>query len=134
MRWSQPRHFDYNSINTYAPREAGVYEIGFYREETNSNGVVSRKFTPLYLGRALGRTTTIRSRLLNHFDGTGNSDIAEYRDTRERSHLYFRYMRSSNPARTEASLLDRCGIGNDGTYKWNKRYERLEEVINLIDE
>ncbi len=118
-RWSEPKHFDEDNVQTYAPREAGVYQIGFYR---------SGNFTPSYLGRALGNKTSIHSRLLNHLRGNGNAYIAEYQDTRLRNHLYFRYMRSFNPAQTEASLLNRFGIGEDGLFEWNQRLENFEQV------
>lgn len=62
MRWSDPIPLsEYSS----APAERGVYEIGF--------GIAD--FTPKYLGRALGRSTSIRSRLSSHYNSRGSKHI-----------------------------------------------------------
>ena len=54
-----------------SPNENGFYEIGYY------DGKV---FFALYGGRAIGESTTIRSRLSKHFRGRGNPMVAMDRD------------------------------------------------------
>ena len=100
MRWSNPIPLsDYRQ----APAERGVYEIGFG----------TARFTPKYLGRALGRSTSIRSRLSSHYSLNGNKSIN--RDNRDGLHV--RWIRASEPDHTEANLLKKRD------YAWNERTE-----------
>lgn len=94
-----------------APKEPIVFQIGFYRNSI---------FNPLYLGRAMGPNTTIRSRLTNHFSDNGNKEIKEYFDETKTNYLYFRWMVTKDLKRIEAILLKRFGIGEDRLNKWSK--------------
>jgi len=95
----------------YAPREPGVYEIGFIRNDL---------FNAQYCGKA---DVSIYNRLKNHYLGKGNKGVQEYLLVRERDNLWFHWMQVSDPCYTEASLLNTFGIGKGGLYKYNNRYE-----------
>ncbi|MHC1742350.1 MAG: hypothetical protein AB9873_04870 [Syntrophobacteraceae bacterium] len=110
MAWSYAvrlRDFD------LAPREPGVYEIGFTR---------SNIFNPIYVGKA---DNSIHERLSKHYSGEGNKGVQDYLMVRERDNLWCHWMRVSDPGFTEANLLEKFRIGKDnGLYLMNRRYER----------
>lgn len=100
MRWSNPIPLsDYDD----APREQGVYEIGFG----------NASFDAKYLGRAMGGSSTIRSRLSAHYNLKGNKHINQG----NRKGLTVRWIRVSHPDCTEARLLKKRD------YPWNERME-----------
>ena len=122
-RWSEPIKFrDYNQ----APDTFGVYEIGFNR---------GGDFNRLYGGRAA--STTVRSRLADHFagKGRGNEEIGRYlkekypsRDYQgERDNLYCRWQvtDSATAIDREKNLHRDLGTSKDekGSYAWNRRNE-----------
>ena len=111
MSWSNPIRL---ASWADAPDEAGIYEIGFFRGSV---------FTPLYIGRAKGNTTTIRSRLMSHYREIGNSFIAEYIKNATRDNLYCRTMKTGRAVSKEANLLYTHGCGEGTRYPWNQRIE-----------
>lgn len=89
MAWSHAvRLRDYH----IAPREPGVYEVGFVRNNL---------FNCLYVGKA---DRSIYDRLKAHFTGEGNKNIKDYLLSRERDNLWCHWMRVSDPGYTEANL------------------------------
>ena len=94
--------FTADSINAFAGRHQGVYEIGTVR-----NGV----FNPWYTGMSQGNMHT---RLSSHVHGRGNQGIADYMSSGSNNHLYFRTRYSSDPVRTEANLIARQDMVNNG--------------------
>ncbi|MFO1419619.1 MAG: hypothetical protein U1F59_01410 [Candidatus Competibacteraceae bacterium] len=108
MAWSNAiRLRDYFA----APREPGVYEIGFVRNNI---------FNCVYVGKA---GTSIYDRLQKHYNLRGNNNIKEYLMNRERDNLWCHWMRVADPGYMEANLLNRFGIGDQGVYKFNNRLE-----------
>lgn len=91
-----------------APRAPGIYEVGFIR---------SNIFSPKYIGRAVGPSTTIYSRLSCHYRGLGNEEIDSYLKAAIRDNLWTHWIEISDPAYSEALLLNRF------SYDWNKRLE-----------
>ena len=113
MAWSSSiRLRDYHS----SPREPGIYEIGFTRNNI---------FNPLYVGKA--ERTNIYDRLKSHYTGTGNKNVKEYLLTIQRDNLWCHWMKVSDPGYIEANLLNRFGIGDKGLYKFNLK----REMVNL---
>ena len=103
MRWSNPIPLsDYSD----APAVRGVYEIGFGRAG----------FEAKYLGRALGPSTSIRSRLSSHYRLNGSKHVNQH----NRDGLYVRWIRASEPDHTEANLLQKRD------YAWNERTENYD--------
>lgn len=109
MGWSYSvrlRDFD------MAPREPGIYEIGFIRMNV---------FNPVYVGKA---DNSIHERLSRHYRGRGSREVKDYLLVRERDNLWCHWMQVSDPGYTEANLLNRFRIGRDGgLYRYNLRYE-----------
>ena len=103
MRWSNPIPL---SEYSEAPNEKGIYQIGFGKDD----------FSAKYLGRAKGMHTSIRTRLSSHYNLRGNKHINE----RNRDGLYARWIRASDPACSEANLLQQ----ND--YPWNEKVENCD--------
>src|SRR5688572_4244197 len=84
-RVSNTKLFPFSGVLIAAsPEEAGVYQLW-------QDGVV------IYIGRAMGRGTTIRSRLIDHFSGR------EGPCTRQTTHYSWELPR--DPAAREAELL-----------------------------
>ena len=104
-----------------APMEAGLYEIGRVRKALGKDHYV---FTPLYLGKS---NHSIQGRLRKHYLGIGSQSIAEYRIRVGRDWLYFHTMQTEDYDAMEARLLDRLGIGPDGYYRANRKYEKLPD-------
>ena len=97
-----------------APREPGIYEIGFTRNNI---------FNSLYVGKA---ETTIYDRLKAHYNRTskGSKNIGDHLRKRDRDHLWCHWMRLSDPGSMEANLQNRFGIRKDGLYRFNDRLEK----------
>jgi hypothetical protein len=99
-----------------APRANGVYEVGFFR---------AGYFNRLYVGRSVGTTVTIRSRLSSHANGGGSAAIREYLTSALRDNLYCRWQVTESGQRREVNLLRRRGIDDKdpNAYNWNRRME-----------
>ena len=98
MRWSNPIPLkDYSA----APSERGVYQIGFG----------TAQFEPKYLGRAMGPSTTIRTRLSAHYNLRGNKNIT----AKNKDGLMARWMKVSDPHSAEARMLKKQD------FPWNER-------------
>ena len=101
MPWSRPIPLsDYSD----APNERGVYQIGFG----------TAQFEPKYVGRAMGGSTTIRTRLSAHYNLSGNNHIT----AANRDGLTARWIQVSQPDCTEARMLKKHD------FPWNEKHVR----------
>ena len=100
-----------------APREPGIYEIGFTRNNI---------FNFLYVGKA---ETNIYDRLKAHYTGTskGSKKVNDYLIKMERDNLWCHWMRVSDPGYMEANLQNQFGIRDDGLYRFNDRLEKTKK-------
>lgn len=112
-RFSEPVAFTKDNI-TKLGNDAGIYEIGSVR---------SGEFNPRYLGMS---ESSMKARLLAHLNGRGNSNVKSYLEEAIRNHLQFRTCQRENPKQTEAQWLQAKGIGEEGFYKYNRRYEKVD--------
>ena len=123
-RWSDLMRLNaYQEFRDYLSRTptAGCYQIGTFR-----NG----EFSPKYIGRS----TDLYRRMsdYNNIAKCHNDEILN-RLFSERSHLWFRVMKPVNWKALEANMLYRMGIGDEGVYVWNRRYEYAALTIVDID-
>ncbi len=68
--WNGPFEFSSSKINNEAPAAFGVYQV--LKKQGGNHQV-------MYIGIATGEI--IRQRLLSHYNGTGNKNIAAYGNT-----------------------------------------------------
>ena len=107
MQWSDPSPL---SNFASAPREHGVYEIGFLRKNV---------FKPKYMGRASGKHSFLRGRLAKHFKGQGNREVRKYLEKAERNNLYFRYKQMPPDAACIFEAQEQLAV----RFEWNDRTE-----------
>lgn len=118
-RWSDAMRLDQVEFFRDELRgETGVYEIGFVRD-----GV----FLPKYIGRARTPTSCLYTRLSSYTNPNRCHNKFIYLKIQAYYYnLWCHVYRASDPAATEARMLDRHMIRRDGgLYEWNLRYEPL---------
>lgn len=90
---------------------SGVYELGYVR---------SAIFSPIYVGKA----TCLWNRISSYIDETRvHNSAAKMKILSKYHNVWVHYFCCTNYRIVEARLLYRHGIGSEGLYKWNKRYE-----------
>ena len=113
--------------NASPPSSAGIYEFGVQ----NRDNVV----TIIYIGRAQGGSSTIKSRFRDHISGRGNQDVY-YAVQQYSSRLYYRYEEVSSTmlrsagnqaCRKEAMNIQRFESKNHRLPAGNKRRETVDD-------
>ena len=115
--WSGPYPFSSEAIQVHAPEETGVYQVLRVAESG-----LNRVYVGIVAAESGDRT--IKGRLLEHFNGTGNSELARRRGEHD---LAFAFCRCDGMTarQLESHMLVH------GMPEFNKRRERTNYIPNI---
>ena len=118
-RWSHamPLNRDSLSANRGYLDGHGVYELGLIRKWAGTD-----YFYPKYVGKA--DSATLYQRLSSYIQPSQRRAFLHSQMDRVPGRIWFHVFRSHDPAATEALLMDRFAIRDEGLYAWNTKTER----------